>query len=93
MLTLESSVTPRASVVATQLDNGDAVLLDMATAKYFSLNPAGARVWQLLDAGMTLGDVSEHIFGQYEVAQAQAQQSVLSLVGALVDQGLVEIAA
>lgn len=82
----QQSINP--DVVSTQLDNGEAVLMHMGTASYFSLNPTGARIWQLLTAGLSPAAIAAQLAEEYAVTSAQAHQSVLTLVGQLVEQKL-----
>lgn len=82
----QPSINP--DVVSTLLDNGEAVLMHMGTASYFSLNPTGARIWQLLTAGLPPAAIATQLAEEYAVTSAQAHQSVLALVGQLVEQKL-----
>lgn len=79
-------------VVSTLLDNGEAVLMHMGTASYFSLNATGARIWQLLTTGLAPAAIAEQLAAEYAITPAQAHQSVLTLVGQLVDQQLLLVA-
>ncbi len=79
-------------VVSTRLDNGDAVLMHMGTASYFSLNQSGARIWQLLEAGLSPAAIATQLVAEYEVTPAQATQSVLTLMRQLTAQGLLRVA-
>jgi hypothetical protein len=65
------------------------VLLSMATSHYYTLNESGARIWRDLQAGFSLAQISQRLVDHYEVPPAQAQQSVLNLVHALVAEQLV----
>ena len=88
MLTASDKATPDSDVIVTELD-GEAVLLNLETKMYFSLNATGVAIWKLLDEGLTLGQVGERLFAEYDVTPEKAQQCVLDLVGQLNDEKLV----
>jgi hypothetical protein len=90
MLNASDKATPDSDVIVTELD-GEAVLLNLDTKLYFSLNTTGVRIWKLLAEGLTLGDISERLFEEYDVTPEKAQQCVLELVGQLNDEKLVTV--
>jgi len=90
MLKASDKATPDSDVIVTELD-GEAVLLNLDTKLYFSLNATGVRIWKLLAEGLTLGDISERLYEEYDVTPEKAQQCVLELVGQLNDEKLVTL--
>jgi hypothetical protein len=90
MLTTSDKATPDSDIIVTELD-GEAVLLNLETKLYFSLNATGVAIWKLLDEGLTLGQIGERLFQEYDVTPEKAQQSVLDLVGQLNDEKLVSV--
>ena len=57
-LSLDSRVKPNPDVIVTELTDRDgkpeAVLLNIATQKYFSLNLSGIRIWKALEQQLPL---------------------------------------
>jgi hypothetical protein len=90
MLIASDKATPDSDVIVTELD-GEAVLLNLETKLYFSLNATGVAIWKLLDEGLTLGQIGERLFQEYDVTPEKAQQCVLELVGQLNDENLVTV--
>lgn len=91
MISLTSQLAPHPDVVSTTLENGEAVLMHMGTANYFTLNSTGCRIWQLLEDAPSLAAVSEQLVAEYEVTPSQAEASVLALVKQLATQQLIEL--
>ena len=91
MLTLDAKVTPDPEVLYTELDDGEAVLFYMPTSLYFSLNPTGTRIWQLMGKGLTVGEIGQKLVAEYDVAPEAAQQSVLKLAQELIAANLLSI--
>jgi len=88
MLSPDTHVTPHPQVLTTPVRR-EIVLLSMVTSHYYTLNESGARVWRDLQAGLSLGEISQRLETQYDVSSAQAQQSVLNLIYALAAEQLV----
>lgn len=80
-------------VVATPLEDGDSVLLDLKKRRYYTLNETGSRVWQLVEDGMALSGIITAITEEWDVTAEEAKVHVENLLSDLEDQGLVEDAA
>ena len=70
-----------------------AVLLHLASKRYYSLNETGAFIWQALEDGQNISDIVARLLEQFEVDRGEAQQSVDRLLGELGDAGLIGLAA
>ncbi len=84
-------VDPEPEVMVTDLDEGEAVLLHLATRKYFTLNASGLEIWRLLDKGLTLGEVGGQLVERYGIETERAAGAVSRLVAELRDAGLVRV--
>lgn len=78
------------NVDSMQLD-GEAVLLNLATHAYFGLNATGTQVWELIrnHAGITADDIAATLERRYGHAAATVGADVASVIGELVEHGLV----
>jgi len=85
---LSDTVKISAQAMARQVGE-ETVILDLASGNYLGLNPVGARIWELIGQGKTLGTVLGAVVSEYEVSQEQAERDLLSLVEQLQTQGLV----
>lgn len=90
-LTLESRVTKDTSQVIDRFVDGEALLIQLQTGEYFSLNPVGTRIWSELNGSPTLGEVAETILTEYDVTLAQAQADVLALAADLIREKLATV--
>ena len=75
-------------VIARQVGE-ETVMLDLANGTYFSLDPVGARIWQLLGEGKTLAEICEVMMAEYDVAGDEIERDVLSLAEELTARGLI----
>jgi Coenzyme PQQ synthesis protein D (PqqD) len=79
----------QASDVLSRVLDGEAVLLDLATGKYFGLNPVGTRVWELLGAGHNLGEVRATLLAELDVEAGVLEGDLEELVEELRSRGLI----
>lgn len=91
MIELNHRVKPGPDVVVTELEGKEAVLLNLATKMYYTLNETGLRIWQMLSSGHTLGEISETLSGEFDVTPERAKDSVLNLIGELTAEKLVTV--
>lgn len=85
-------VAPDLEVVITELESKEAVLLHLGTKMYFTLNETGLRIWQMLNSGLTLGEISERLLKEFDVSSEKARGSVLNLIHELIQEKLVKVA-
>jgi len=71
--------------------DGEGVLLDLATETYYGLDDVGTRIWSVLTAAPTIEVGLASLIAEYAVAEDVLRRDVASLVGSLLERGLVEI--
>ena len=74
--------------VYTQEVGEETILLDTQGGRYFSLDPVGTRMWQLLRDHGELHLVYETILNEYAVTPKQLESDLLALVAKIIDKGL-----
>ena len=74
------------AVVCTDMDDG-AVLLDLESTSYYSLNRTALRIWNLIGSNLTLAGIAARLAEEYaldyERALASAERFVTTLKGEL----------
>jgi len=55
--------------VAAQVADDEAVLLDIESGEYFSLNLVGSRIWELCDGTKSTAEIVSVICGEFDVAE------------------------
>ena len=63
-------------IVATIFDDGDGVLVDLETKRYYQLNETAMIVWDGLENGSTVSDIADQFTSKFEVDQEHAVNSV-----------------
>lgn len=83
-------VTIPPQVMARQVGE-ETVILDLPSGTYFGLDPIGARMWQLMGEGRTLGEVCEAMLKEYDVSRDALEHDILELAQKLLAQKLVSL--
>lgn len=81
-------VSPQVRMQAT---GDEAVLLDLASERYFGLNAVGTRIWQLVSVDPDVTTAFRTLQSDYDVPPAQLEHDLLTLLGQLADAGLVTL--
>ena len=84
---LERRFRPAPRVLHQEV-HGEAVLLDLASERYFGLNQVGARIWALCSQGQTQGAVLEALEAEFEVGREQLEADLARLLSQLLEAGL-----
>lgn len=72
----------------TQDVGGELIILDLATERYLSVDPVGARIWDLLQADRLMSDVLEELVQRYGVARERVESDLEAFVASLESLGL-----
>ena len=70
---------------------GEAAILDMKSGIYYGLNAVGARIWYLIQEPKLVDTICETILKEYDVEADRCVRDILTLLQALLANGLVEV--
>jgi Coenzyme PQQ synthesis protein D (PqqD) len=70
---------------------GEAVILHLKSGMYYGLNTVGARIWDLIQAPMTVDALRDTLLQEYNVEPQLCERELLTLLEELAVQGLVEV--
>ncbi|HEV2765588.1 MAG TPA: PqqD family protein [Pyrinomonadaceae bacterium] len=88
-MSTEQNLAPHEHVVATELDGGEGVLVDLNTKRYYQLNETAMFVWKRLEKGIALARIVEEMTSVYDVTAEHAHESVRLLLHNLQTRKLV----
>ncbi len=77
------------NVLVRDLD-GEAVLLDLDSGRYFGLNATGVRIWTLLGEGAEMATIRDLLAAEYALAAEELFADISELCANLEAEGLVE---
>jgi Coenzyme PQQ synthesis protein D (PqqD) len=75
--------------VAAQVADGEAVLLDIESGAYFSLNSVGSRIWELCDGTRSTAEIVSVICDEFDVAEDVALADAQEILDELEKEKLV----
>lgn len=71
--------------------DGEGVLLNLATEKYFSLDDIGTHMWQLLEQHGHSGPVVDQLTLEYDADRKTIARDLTNLINKLLEAGLVNV--
>lgn len=80
-----------ADAACADLDDG-AVVLDLRSKRYYSLNETGAAIWRLLAGGVARAEMPARLVERYAVTEKAAEAACARLLAALVAEELIHCA-
>jgi hypothetical protein len=90
-ITFTARLQPSPDVLLQELD-GEAVLLNLQSGKYFGLNAVGLRMWQLLVASASVEAACAQLAGEFDVDAQVLRDDLQRLLSELIDHRLLMVA-
>jgi hypothetical protein len=82
------------SAFVRQIDTEDgAALLDLHQNVCFSINPVGAKIWELLKQGYPATEIAARLIADYGIGELQASHDVSEFMNSLRDHHLLTYGA
>lgn len=91
MIVLKEKLCIDPDVLASDIEE-EAVLLQLRTKLYYTLNTTGFRIWQSLKNGSTIGETIAMIQEEYNISPEKAQESVENITEQFIEEKLMTIA-
>ncbi len=79
----QTSSVPREQIVCTEFDEGEGILVDLKTRRYYQLNETALLIWKGLEKGCEIDEIVAQVVADYEVQPANAKNSVENLISRL----------
>jgi hypothetical protein len=75
--------------IVSDIIDGEAVILNLLTGNYYSLEGAGAEIWDLLVRGLAISEVAETLAGRYGLSIGEIEPAIQGLMSELEAEELV----
>jgi hypothetical protein len=92
MFPLQTRFRMNEAEVAAEVFDGEAIILNLATGAYYSIDRAGGLIWAQLAGGHSLEETTATILARYDVSPERARADVERVAGDLVRENLVLVA-
>jgi len=89
-LSVHSIVSATREQVSCALGD-EAAILNLKNTVYYGLNPVGARVWNLLQQPMTIGQLRDALVDEYDVDVVRCESDLLELLEKMRGEGLIQV--
>ncbi len=86
----QSVVVASGNFVAADIKD-EKVILELATGKYYGLDPIGTRIWQMIQKPVTVESIVAALLDEYGVEESQCLRDVVTLIGEMKSHNLVQI--
>ena len=90
MMIFENRAVIPAHVLIRHLD-GESVLLNLETEKYFGLDSTGTRMWELVTSSPNIEAAYGKLTHEFEVPPEILRTHLAELLGQLVENGLLQV--
>ena len=87
----QSKKTKISPTVTWRKVNEEAVILNLETSVYYSVNQAGTFIWELLVEGKPLEKIGPALAAEYKLTPEQAAEDTRGFLKAVSDLGLTDI--
>jgi hypothetical protein len=87
----KNSVLKRAENVTFEVVADEAILIDINTGTYFSLNEIGTEFWEMLDGKQSIAQHAATIATKYEVETSMVIDDLLELAEEMAKDSLIRI--
>lgn len=71
--------------------NGEKVMLSIDNGKYYNLGQVGGRIWELVAAPISVGELVQQLMDEYEIDRDSCENQVQSFLKQLGGEGLIQI--
>ncbi len=89
MLKPSERLAPNTNEVADQVIDGEAIIINLASGIYYSMDRVGGVMWGMIAAAHRLQDIVTTIVSRYEVSVEQAEADLQRVVAELIEHRLV----
>lgn len=95
-MSTRATITPSNTVrcssgqISTEV-KGERVMLSLSSGKYYSLNPVGVRVWELIAESILVSALVDRLAEEYAADRTKIEADVIQLLSGLAAAGLVDV--
>ena len=91
MITAETRLSINDDEIAAEIIDSEAVLINLGTGMYYTLDGMGCEVWAMIERRLSLAEMSDALAVRYRVEQADVLSDLTRLAGELLEEGLVRL--
>ena len=90
MITEFAIVTASSGIETAELD-GEAVLLDVNTGRYYGLSSVGAKIMELLGEPVPIHSIIDRLITEYAVERERLSEDIITFLSEMNDRSLIQV--
>lgn len=83
------TVLTRSESASYEIVADEAILIDINTGTYFSLNAVGTEFWQRIDGQTSIASIAKELAAKYDVDSLMVTNDLIELATKMMEEGLV----
>jgi hypothetical protein len=92
-MSLQVRLQPNVPVIAAKVIDGEAIIINVMSGAYYSLDGAGAVAWSLIEVGCCIRDIIDRIAALYGVSAEVVREDIENLANHLLQEWIVWVTA
>lgn len=89
MISLNNHLCPNKEEITAKIIDGEAIIINISTGVYYSMDNVGAALWNMIEKEYTLQECITEIVNQYDVTNETAKTDAERLASDLLKENLV----
>ena len=91
-ITMESEVCRNDDVVFSEVE-GETVIMNIETGKYFSFSLVTSHIWELMEEPIKISEICSALLTRYKVTAEQCENETLDILNTLLRENIINVAA
>jgi len=91
LLARNDVLCPKEDEVAAKVMDGEAILINLSTGTYYSMDGPGGLIWETIERRPSIEEIVAVIYTRYDVEPSRAEADVQHVVAQLLEEGLIGI--
>ena len=88
-MTPDTRLGPNTADVAAKVIDGEAIIMNLSNGLYFSMDEVGSAVWEMIEAGFSLDEMSDRLQARYAADRETITGDLNRIAKQLLQEGLV----
>jgi len=89
-ISLESRVSQIEEIVASDIDD-EKVMMSIEKGQYYSLDPVGSRVWELIGKPIKVSELIDALLLKYDVDRKTCARDTLAFLEEIYEDGILKV--
>lgn len=88
---MDGAVEVPPTTLIRELPDGESVILDMESEKYFGLDGTATAMWTALTSTGSIAEAYQRLLEEFDVEEGRLREDLLSFIDQLVGRGLIRV--